>query len=84
MLDYNQGEDQLLTEGLDAGDHFEDLDASIRQSTERSKLPPVQVLNLARDPSFTTNEDKSPPVNDAEAEEEQPPQVPKTQAEVDT
>ena len=47
-------------------------------------MQPVQVLNLARDPSFTTNDDKSPPNNNAEAEDEPPYVPPKTQAEVDT
>ena len=65
-------------------DHFEDLDASIRQSTERSRLPPVEVLNLSRDnPSFTTVEENKRP-DEAEATEQgEIIHVPKTQEEVD-
>ena len=65
-------------------DHFEDLDASIRQSTERSKLPPIEVLNLSRDnPSFTTVEDNKRPDEVETTEQEEIIHVPKTQEEVD-
>ena len=61
-------------------DHFEDLDASIRQSTERSKLPPIEVLNLSRDnPSFTTVEDNKRPDEVETTEQEEIIHVPKTQ-----
>ena len=65
-------------------DHFEDLDASIRQSTERSKLPPIEVLNLSRDnPSFTTVEENKRPDEVEATEQEEIIHVPKTQEEVD-
>ena len=65
-------------------DHFEDLDASIRQSTERRKLPPIEVLNLSRDnPSFTTVEDNKRPDEVETTEQEEIIHVPKTQEEVD-
>ena len=70
----------MLTVGLD---HFEDLDASMRQSKERSKLPPIEVHNLSRDnPSFTTQEENKN--QDEEITElEEIVHVPKTKEEVD-
>ena len=81
-LEFKDDDDENLLEV--PMDHFEDLDASIRQSTERRKLPPIEVLNLSRDnPSFTTVEDNKRPDEVETAEQEEIIHVPKTQEEVD-